>query len=183
MQELSPAAARAIDDAGIPELLPHRVVPAEADTALYSRLPVERGGLADVSTAWPLATAPVTVGGRPVELVAVHTCYPLGDAGRWAADLRALRAEAGRAAVLLGDFNATLDHAPMRDLLDAGLIDTNAELGEGWAPTWPTRGASPVPLIQLDHVLHGPGLTAVWAGEYELPGSDHLAVVAELAVT
>jgi endonuclease/exonuclease/phosphatase (EEP) superfamily protein YafD len=82
--------------------------------------------------------------------------------------------------VLLGDFNATLDHAPMRALLAAGLVDAHAELGRGWAPTWPVNGRLP-PLIQLDHILHGRGLAAVSAGEHTIAGTDHRVVYAELA--
>jgi endonuclease/exonuclease/phosphatase (EEP) superfamily protein YafD len=92
--------------------------------------------------------------------------------------MSALRAVAGRDAIVLGDFNATVDHSPLRSLLAAGLVDTHAELGRGWAPTWPAA----FPLVQIDHVLHGPGWAAVSASEHLLPGTDHRAVVAELAL-
>jgi endonuclease/exonuclease/phosphatase (EEP) superfamily protein YafD len=83
--------------------------------------------------------------------------------------------------VLLGDFNATVDQAPLRALLAAGLTDAHEELGRGWAATWPTNHRLP-PLLQLDHVLHSSGLVAVAASEYTLLGTDHRAVVAELAL-
>ncbi|MGW4825486.1 endonuclease/exonuclease/phosphatase family protein [Streptomyces sp. NPDC004227] len=85
-------------------------------------------------------------------------------------------------AVFLGDFNASLDHTPMRRLLAAGLTDTHAELGHGWARTWPVGHALVPPLIQLDHVLHGSGLVGVSVGERTVPGTDHRAVVAVLAL-
>ncbi|MGW4383927.1 endonuclease/exonuclease/phosphatase family protein [Kitasatospora sp. NPDC004531] len=184
VEELSGSAAAALDEAGIRELLPHRELPEGTDTAIYTRLPVT--GAADPD--WPTTNVSVEVGGRPVRLVAVHTYYPLGDARRWAADLRALRdAAPGRTAdaVLLGDFNATLDHAPMRSLLATGLADTHAELGAGLFPTWPEDNRDlPFlpPVIQIDHVLHGRELTAVSVGEHTLARTDHRAVVAELAV-
>ncbi|MEU0188040.1 endonuclease/exonuclease/phosphatase family protein [Streptomyces sp. NPDC006207] len=87
-----------------------------------------------------------------------------------------------RTAYFLGDFNASLDHSPMRKLLAAGLTDTQAELGQGLARTWPVGRALVPPLIQLDHVLHGSGLVGVSAGERTVPGTDHRAVVAELAL-
>ncbi|MFE4479284.1 MULTISPECIES: endonuclease/exonuclease/phosphatase family protein [Streptomycetaceae] len=183
VEEQSDSAADALDAAGIRTLLPHRERPAGTDTALYTRLPV--GSAAD--PAWPTTNLTVDVGGRPVQLVAVHTYYPLGDARRWAEDLHGLRAAApGRNhnAVLLGDFNATLDHKPMRDLIGTGLTDTHEELGAGLFPTWPQDHPDyRVPaVIQIDHVLHGPALTAVDVSEHALPRSDHRAVVAELAV-
>lgn len=184
VEEQSDAAARALDEAGIRDLLPHRERPAGTDTTLYTRLPVT--GAAD--PGWPGTNLTVSVGGRDVQLVGVHTYYPLGDAAPWADGLHRYReAAAGRSrnAVLLGDFNATLDHAPMRDLLATGLTDTHEELGAGLFPTWPEshpdfKGVPPA--IQIDHVLHGAALAAVSVDEHTLPRTDHRAVVAELAV-
>ncbi|GAA1264552.1 endonuclease/exonuclease/phosphatase family protein [Kitasatospora nipponensis] len=185
VEELTTTAVRDLDAAGLAALLPYREVHPEAGSGLYARLPLSDGGVLRRDTTWPQPTARVTVAGRVVRLVAVHTFYPLGDPGRWARDLAALRAELaadGPDTVLLGDFNATLDHAPMRRLLDAGLLDAAAELGHGRAPTWPADRAPLPPLLQLDHVLHGSGLAAVSTGAHTLPGTDHRAVVAELAL-
>lgn len=183
VEEQTPEGIRALAGAGLTRALPHRVVRADADTALYSRLPLRRAGFVVEGTSWPLASAEVPVGGRAVRLLAVHTFYPLGDARRWTRDLATIRTAAASNAILLGDFNATLDHAPLRGLLDAGMADTHAELGHGWAPTWPEHGTSPWPLLQLDHVLHGGDLTGASVSEHELPGTDHRAVVAELTVS
>ncbi|WP_245194809.1 endonuclease/exonuclease/phosphatase family protein [Kitasatospora phosalacinea] len=185
VEEQSDSAADALDAAGIRTLLPHRERPAGTDSALYTRLSVSSAA----DPAWQTANLTVDLGGHPVHLVAVHTYYPLGDARRWAEGLHRLTAAAPgrtRDAVLLGDFNATLDHEPMRDLIDTGLTDTHEELGAGLFPTWPQdhpdfRGVPPV--IQIDHVLHGSALTAVEVSEHALARSDHRAVVAELAVT
>lgn len=38
-------------------------------------------------------------------------------------------------------------------------------------------------MIQIDHVLHGEALRAVSVTEHRVRGTDHRAVVAELAVT
>ncbi|WP_405014605.1 endonuclease/exonuclease/phosphatase family protein [Kitasatospora sp. NBC_01539] len=182
VEELSPGLASALDRAGLAGLMPYRIHRDGSDTSLYSRLPLaDPGGTAATPTA-----GEVTVGGHAVRVVAVHTYYPLGDSRRWAADFDGLRTEARRhpgRTVLLGDFNATLDHAPMRALLGNGLTDTHAELGRGFAGTWPADRPVLPPVIQIDHVLHGGGLTAVSVAEHTLPGSDHRAVVAELAVT
>ncbi|WP_443706208.1 endonuclease/exonuclease/phosphatase family protein [Qaidamihabitans albus] len=182
VQELTHGGVRALDEAGMAELMPYRELHPEVDSSIYARRPLSGGGLLDRPTTWPQAVAEIAVGGRAVRVVAVHTYYPAGDPDRWERDLAALRAEAGRDVILLGDFNATLDHAPLRDLLDAGLTDSHAELGRGWAPTWPAGRDIVPPLIQLDHVLHGAGLAAVSASEHALPGTDHHAVVAELAL-
>ncbi|WP_416982451.1 endonuclease/exonuclease/phosphatase family protein [Streptomyces sp. T028] len=185
VQELTRAGIAAFAEAGLGRLLPHQELHPENDSSIYSRLPLTRADPLDAGTTWPQTAAEVTVGGRAVRLVAVHTYYPLGDADRWTRDFTALTSvarDSGPDTVFLGDFNASLDHAPMRSLLAAGLMDTHAELGRGWARTWPAGRTLVPPLVQLDHVLHGPGLTDVSVGERTLPRTDHRAVVAVLAV-
>ncbi|MFJ8826952.1 endonuclease/exonuclease/phosphatase family protein [Streptomyces sp. NPDC102467] len=175
----------ALDKAGIGALMPYQELHPEYDSSIYSRHPLSHAGPTQGDTAWPQTTAEIAVGGRSVRFVAVHTYYPLGDAKRWTRDMTALASMArsgGPDTVFLGDFNASLDHTPMRGLLAAGLTDTHAELGHGWARTWPVGHALVPPLIQLDHVLHGPGLAGVSVGERTVPDTDHRAVVAVLAL-
>ncbi|MBJ7904071.1 endonuclease/exonuclease/phosphatase family protein [Streptomyces sp. DSM 110735] len=186
VQELPSAGVAALARAGLGRVLPYRELHPENDSSLYSRLPLTHGGPLKADTAWPQTTARVRVGGRSVRLVAVHTYYPFGDAARWGRDMTALTSVAradGPDTVFLGDFNASLDHARMRTLLSSGdLTDTHAELGHGWSPTWPADKPLLPPLVQLDHVLHGPGLTAVSVTERTVPGTDHRAVLARLAL-
>ncbi|MCX5401797.1 endonuclease/exonuclease/phosphatase family protein [Streptomyces sp. NBC_00102] len=175
----------ALDGAGLGDLLPYHALHPEYDSSIYSRFPLTAADTTDIDTVWPQTTARVAVGGRTVRLAAIHTYYPLGNVGRWTRDMASLAVLArddGPDTVFLGDFNATLDHAPMRSLLAAGLTDTHAELGRGWAPTWPVGTGIMPPLVQLDHVLHGSGLAGVSVRERTLAGTDHRAVVAELAV-
>jgi endonuclease/exonuclease/phosphatase (EEP) superfamily protein YafD len=80
--------------------------------------------------------------------------------------------------VVAGDFNATVDHAQFRDLLDHGYADAAESSGAGYLPTYPTdRWYGP--LIGIDHVLFR-GMQADSADTYDLPGSDHRAVLARL---
>ena len=103
----------------------------------------------------------------------------------WRAELRQL-SELWRAAperepaILLGDFNASVDHREFRDLLARGLTDAAQATGKGLAPTWPAN--SPVPAFAaLDHVLVSPGIKVTDFDVVTLPGTDHAAVVARLA--
>lgn len=179
--ELAPGAIPRLDDAGLRELMPYRELRPQDDSSIYSRLPITSSGPLAAPTTWPQTRAAVSAFGRTIDVVAVHTYYPAGDSSLWTRDMAALTTTAGENSVVLGDFNATLDHAPMRDLLAAGLVDAHAELGNGWAPTWPANGLLP-PVVQLDHVLHGHGLAAVTTSEHTLPGTDHRLVFAELAL-
>ncbi|MEU4998722.1 endonuclease/exonuclease/phosphatase family protein [Streptomyces sp. NPDC021622] len=186
VQELPSAGIAALTEAGLDKVLPYQELHPENDSSLYSRIPLTHGGPLKADTAWAQTTAQVTVGGRPVRMVAVHTYYPLGDANRWTRDMTALTSVAHRSGpdtVFLGDFNASLDHAPMRELLTSGgLADTHAELGKGWARTWPANKSPLPPLVQLDHVLHGSGLAGISVSERTIAGTDHRAVIATLAL-
>lgn len=122
VEQMPSAGVDALDEAGLGALMPYRELHPEYDSSLYSRHPLSDGGTTDVDTAWPQTTAEVTVGGHTVQLVAVHTYYPLGDTKRWSRDMAALTSVARRSGpdtVFLGDFNASLDHSPMRKLLSA----------------------------------------------------------------
>lgn len=152
---------------------------------LWSKLPVSGDQLSYVDEL-PLLRVQLTVAGRQVEVYAVHTVSPTTRtfAGRWRRQLADLaeRVRSGTGPVVVtGDFNATRDHRPFRQLLDAGLADAHDLTGGGWAPTWP-RGAVAPPFLRLDHLLVGRGVGVVRTGRADGAGSDHRPLVAVLAV-
>ena len=190
MQELTPAAANSLRHEGIHERLPERVLaPARRSTGggLYSRyrlrrLPELNGG----STTFEMPAARMRVPSvGAIELVAVHPNPPVdGDAtAEWRSDLRALpRADSGGTLrVLPGDFNATLDHDELRDLIDSGYTDAADARGKGLIPTWPTGRRIPPP-VTIDHVLADRRIRIVEVEIHSLPGTDHRPVSAELAL-
>jgi endonuclease/exonuclease/phosphatase (EEP) superfamily protein YafD len=198
VEELTPEAVSRLDAAGLARAFPHRILRPESGVrgmGLYSRLPLRDTGLLAEPSTFPMPWAEVKLPAGLVRVQAVHTYPPLPLAeGRWSDDLAALarqaRATPGRQ-VILGDFNATLDHGPFREILGAGLADVHDVLGSGLVRTWP----SGLPLAHLDHVLIGTniggsdrkgaeegGVTAVAVHQQSIPGSDHLAVVADLRV-
>ena len=184
LQELTPQAVDALDAAGLAGLLPHRVFQPDdraAGTGLASRHPLrDRPSNPDSYHFQPVAR--VDRPGAGIEVVAVHVVAPVGriDPAEWRAELAALpRPVPGQ--VLVGDFNATLDHRPLRRLLDTGYRDAAASVGAGLRATWPTDTPLP-PVAAIDHVLVGPGCTVRSFDVVALPGSDHRAVVAALAL-
>jgi endonuclease/exonuclease/phosphatase (EEP) superfamily protein YafD len=82
--------------------------------------------------------------------------------------------------VLAGDFNASVDHPGMRELLAGGLRDAHEAAGAGRPPTWPHGRWVPA-FVQLDHVLVR-GVDVDSADETRIPGTDHDAVVVDLVV-
>lgn len=181
VQEITPEALRRIEATDIAADLPYRAGRADratGGTVLFSRTP-----LTDVREYPTLmgTWAATTAGWR---VMAVHPAFPLSP--RWAQDQEILRRAAltERPDLVLGDFNATLDHRPMRQLLDTGLRDAAELTNAGWQPTWPANGfrGLPVPAwVAIDHVLVGPRLTALWTSTETIPDTDHKALVAGVA--
>ncbi|MGH3336711.1 MAG: endonuclease/exonuclease/phosphatase family protein, partial [Nocardioides sp.] len=122
-------------------------------------------------------------------LFAVHPHAPT-DIAKWRRDHYVIRAAVTdeHPDLVVGDFNATPDHPPMRALADAGYRSASELANEGWQPTWPAvAGASVLGIsvpnfVHIDHVLVGPGFAAISTHTLDIPESDHRALVAELAV-
>jgi endonuclease/exonuclease/phosphatase (EEP) superfamily protein YafD len=186
VQELTPDLVRRLDAAGLGELVPHYVLAARDGghgTGLYSRVPLTEAPH-PFGTTSVMVTARVELEGAPeVEVMAVHPTPPLRRrVDIWDDDLRALPAAGDDTVrILAGDFNATLDHAELRRLIDTGYEDAAAAVGEGLRPTWP-RGRRFPPPVTIDHVLADErcGVRAVTL--HTVPGTDHRAVNAELVL-
>ena len=188
VQELTPRLARELERAGIGELLPEQILQPGgrgAGIGLYSRVPLgvaEAGG----ERRNPLVLASAQVEGAPaVEIAAVHAPAPLRDSmmPAWRGDLRALPPATpdGPLRILAGDFNATLDHAELRRLLDTGYVDAAAEIGAGLKGTWPQGRRFPPP-VAIDHVLADSRVGVDAFSVHAISGTDHRAVFAELVL-
>jgi endonuclease/exonuclease/phosphatase (EEP) superfamily protein YafD len=190
IQELTPDAERDLRRAGLDELLGEHAAFAEpgvSGSGLFARWPLDRPALVPGSAegfAMPRArlSAPRAA---PMEVVAVHPVPPTsGDAvASWSDGLQSLPPAdpAGPVRLLLGDFNATLDHEELRRLLDTGYVDAADAVGKGLTPTWPQERSIP-PSVTIDHVLVDERVRVEDAHIHDLPGSDHRAVSAELVL-
>jgi endonuclease/exonuclease/phosphatase (EEP) superfamily protein YafD len=161
--------------------------PGAYGTVVFSRWPLEQVRQLPVSKGgwqmWVKAS-------RPFWLVAVHTSQPYSSYRLWRDDHAALRSALDRLegpVVAAGDFNATLDHRPMRDVLGLGYADAARQANSGWEPTWPSasdaEGSLPFEtrLLTLDHVLVTKQFSAVSTRTYRISRSDHRALVARIA--
>ena len=190
LQELTPQQVRDLDRAGLGQVLAHRDFrPAAggAGTGLASRYPLHPLGLMPPTTMRMPSDRLDLPGGRHVEVVAVHPQIPVGPetVPLWQREIGMLPAPLGGSGavprVLAGDFNATLDHGPLRALLGRGYRDAAATTGNGLTPTWPMNTPGP-PFAALDHVLAAEALgVGDWA-TFDLGGTDHRAVLAQVQV-
>lgn len=114
-------------------------------------------------------------------VVALHPLPPAPQGSQlgWRRDLLRLRHLCRAGWVLAGDFNATVDHSPVRALLHSGCRDAAAVTGQGLKPTW---SGGPMKLVRpaIDHVLTSGRWRTAAAGVLRIDGSDHRAVWARV---
>jgi endonuclease/exonuclease/phosphatase family metal-dependent hydrolase len=191
VQELTPEMVDRLATAGIAGRLGFSHLdprPRSVGTGLWARWPMT--ALPPLPGMW--AAAPRARidpwGFGPVTLAAVHVLAPVAHhAGRWQQDLALIRAAldgGGAPQVLAGDFNASRDHRPFRDLLAAGFADcADIASKRGWpAFTWPAGRIIP-PVMRLDHVLvSGTGITVSESRVIRVGRTDHRAVLAVVEV-
>lgn len=185
LSELTPELAGRLDRAGLTEIMPAFGIAAQdgvEGVGIWSRFPVERLDAGDEAAARAVVATLTLPGGGEVELHAVHPGVPSLPGGAWEAGLASLpEADSdGTIRIIAGDFNATLDHPELRDVISSGYADAADATGNGLRPTWPVGRKLP-PLV-IDHILADRRVAIDDYGVYEIPGSDHRAIVATLLV-
>jgi endonuclease/exonuclease/phosphatase (EEP) superfamily protein YafD len=185
VQELTPSFARRLDRAGLERRLPHSALEARPKGhggGLYARHPLTPLPHRRLLFRMPRALLDLP-SGRRLRLVAVHPQPPNMSVDRWREALQSLpEPDSDPPWVLVGDFNATFDHAEFRDLVARGYRDAGDATGSGLEPTWPGHDELPWGLITIDHVLADRRLGVADYGVDDLRGSDHRAVHARLVV-
>ncbi len=185
--EITPVALAQLDAHPLAERYPHRVERpgwAASGLAIWSRYPLTE--LDDDRRFGPrVLEARVAFPDDEIRVVAAHPPPPTANRSLWLREIANLPAiaDGDDRVIVLGDFNSTWFHPPFRRAVgDAELVSAAAATGDGLAMTWPAHGLVPA-FVAIDHILFGDGLTALDAGVVSIPGSDHHAVVAELAVS
>lgn len=190
LQEATPEFLVAVDAAGMRGELPYRVdhaAPGVEGSALLSRLPLRDDGVRVNPGGFRQARGEVSVpGGGTVLVESAHPLAPWADfvTPLWKRGFEGQprATPEGAVRVLLGDFNATLDHHLLRDLIDSGYRDAADVLGRGFTGTWGPYDGDPLPPVTLDRVLADRRVGVKDFQVLELPGSDHRPVYAELVL-
>ena len=188
VQELTPPMVARLTAAGLTQLLPFSHLdpwPGSRGTGLWARWPLMP--LEPVpGLTWAAPRARVDpLGGLPVTLTAVHPVAPVqGRAGRWRRELAIIQqvlTAVDEPQVVAGDFNATRDHGPFRELLAAGFLDcADSSQNRSWPGfTWPASGRA-LPVLRLDHVLVSRTATVPMTRTMRVPRTDHHGVLAAM---
>jgi endonuclease/exonuclease/phosphatase (EEP) superfamily protein YafD len=150
--------------------------------AIWSKRPLEDVHIPSTRRDMPAAT--VDVGGRRLALVAVHVDNAIRSRDTWQGELETLRDQPKSttgAIALVGDFNSTRWNPPFGRLLDTGLHDAHEATGQGLSVSWPNLDF-PFALMRLDHALVNDHVAVASVHDVDIPGSDHVGFVTELAV-
>ena len=186
------APVRAALDAALAGDYPYRCLrPAGGvGLAVYSRLPFDGPPQVTNRGVRRQIRAVVRIDGRPVALYVVHPLSPRTPARvlqnrLWTADLADQLRREPLPAVVAGDLNFTAETPNAAALTAAGLTDAFALAGHGRGPTWPVkpRWAAWLPGVRIDHVYLSAGLTCTRYQTAGYTGSDHLPIVADVALT
>ncbi len=194
VEEITPSALAELDQRGIERRLPHRAGVPEGNRdgiMVFTNDPLS--DLTEIDTSSPGFGIEMATAGGPLRLLAVHPIAPNNGVQQWSKDLDLILATAKASrgpTMVVGDFNATLDHPQMRKLLDSDYRDASADAGLIWRPTWPSPsqrvrivGMKLPSLFGLDHVFMRGPLTTTDAHVRAVPGTDHRALVTHVAWT
>jgi endonuclease/exonuclease/phosphatase (EEP) superfamily protein YafD len=156
----------------------------ERGVLMMSRWPIEHAEPIDFGEwAEPGISATLNVHGRPLHVMGVHPCWPLGwdisaERNRELEHIADLAHSTRGPLVVLGDLNITAFSPHFRELLEKSGL-TSASHGPNWQPTWPTF--LPLAGIQIDHALVSPDVTVVDFRRGPRVGSDHWPIMVEVA--
>jgi vancomycin resistance protein VanJ len=203
IQELAKDQAEAIEELLAP-MYPYRVlhplgIPGKA---LLSKHLIATTGLLRLYPNRPDILATIDVGGTTLSVIVAHLPPPRFKRRGLVVDpetrdqiARLLEtAMIGGPTLLMGDFNVVTVHRIYRQIAASGLIDVFRVVGRGRGNTLPTRMAKlayrshPVgnvrlrPVMRVDYLWITPDIEPLeaWVGPYS--GSDHLPVLARIAI-
>lgn len=197
VQEASTDLQQRLQEEGIFDELPHMTAgnPTEEDNGgfniLYSRVtPVAQVNDAVNIDAATVPAQTLHVGGLNVTFASVHTASPHRGAQRWAAGLAGIAqlgtpsgAGANAPVIVMGDFNSNSALPSFRAALkDGGFSDASYELHSGTHLSWPASWGVTPAMLELDHVVHTAGVTALNQRTLTVPRTDHKAQIVTLRV-
>lgn len=197
LQELNSSMISRLNEAGIRELLPYSVVASTSSSdnggvnGLWSAAPMsERTGDLIPIEASSIPAASIDFDGTVIRFGSVHPFSPRpSNQGLWDRGLGSISQlrEDDHTFVLMGDFNATWDHASFRYLLGGRFVDAGENAGEWFHMTYPANkrlfGWIPVPAaVEIDHIVHDRGVVVGDLDAVTIAGSDHKALLGTLEV-
>lgn len=198
LQEVQGTLLQRLERAGLTGLLPYSEIASVTNhdnggvNALFTAAPMS----SRTANLLPIESSNIPSGCvrfnlRTVCFSSVHPFSPRPrNQGLWNSSLDSISKLQSntRLFVLLGDFNATWDHASFRSLLGSRFVDAGERNGAWFHMTYPSnamlfggRIAVP-PLVEIDHIVHDRSITVGDLETLDIAGSDHRALLGTLDV-
>lgn len=192
LQETTNDFVKKLDEAGIHSYLPYSQVSSSDGvygngiwSATELRRPVD-DEVGSSASFMPGGTVSFNGGATQVRFVSVHTTSPTNDYWQqWKRsldELAKLRFDTSRRYVFMGDFNATYDHTPFRNILGNRFSDASRQAGEGLKFSWPANVDYVPSFAGIDHIVLDSGMQAGQVRTVKVDGSDHKALLAIVRV-
>ena len=198
LQEVRGVLLQRLDEAGLDELLPYSEIASATNhdnggvNALFSAAPMSSrtANLLPIESS-NIPSACVRFNLRTVCFGSVHPFSPRPrNQGLWSSSLDSIAKLQSNTKlfVLLGDFNATWDHASFRALLGSRFVDAGERSGTWFHMTYPSNAAlfggrvKVPPLVEIDHIVHDRSITVGNLETLDIAGSDHRALLGTLDV-
>lgn len=190
LQETTDKFVQKLQDAGISDYLPYSHVSSSDGVygnGIWSAANLENPVDDEVnSSASFMPAGTVDMGGEKIRFISVHTTSP--NPGTWEQwkksldELGALRSNTTTRYVLMGDFNATMDHTPFREFLGYRFHDASVLSGHGFTFSWPANITYVPMFADLDHIVLDGNMSAGQCEVKKVAGSDHAALLTTIAV-
>lgn len=192
LQETTSAFVDELNKAGIADYLPYAKT-ASADgkygNGVWSSTPLADPVKDEVNSSasfMPAGTVSLT-NGKTLRFVSVHTTSPVNRYWnlwkRSIDEIGALDSRSNTTYVFMGDFNATYDHAPFRDMLGSRFTDAARQAGHGFTFSWPSDRPYLPMMFSIDHIVLDKGLSASDLKNVKVDGTDHAALLGTIHVS
>lgn len=151
-------------------------------SAILSRRPFAEGVEAGCHTTGTLATATVDLGGRPVDVAAIHMGWPWPRQQTWQiASISEPLAALGETAIMAGDCNAATWSAAVHRLAERGGLTVTPSVGATWL--WRRLpDALRFAGLPIDQVFSKGDVVVHSARKLAPAGSDHLPILVEFSL-
>jgi endonuclease/exonuclease/phosphatase (EEP) superfamily protein YafD len=169
---------------------PHRhvLLSTGADgIGVWSKLPLHDVREHQLISKPVLSGAVVDPTGQNLGFIVVHPMPPVNRAKTedWAPSLTAigdLASTMTAPTVVIGDFNTSFWHPPMRRLFRRGFLSAHLVHGKFLAGTFP-NGQKSRPVVRLDHALVTSNVTVHEVCDFTIAGSDHRGTSVTVSTT
>ncbi len=190
LQEYTPSYTAELEAVGLLDDFPYREGTERTDaggTLVLSRTPLEIVDRTD--TAFDNLMVRLELAGVTWQVAAIHSTPPHFGAEAWTEDAFKVNAmimeHQEENLVIVGDFNAIVEHHPMRVLLkNPNIVDpmTGRTGPDRFQPTWPVGKVAPR-FARIDHFFTSAQVLPQVPHHFAVAGTDHLGIAASVCLT